>query len=92
MKLIDQAGLAETRDRRGIVIRIRIRIFILYTAGLSLLEERTIRGTGGKGVVVGSSGWEKRGSLGENERGEDEERGQRAEKERIQGHSERACQ
>ena len=71
MKLVDQAGLAETRDRRGIVIR----ILILYTAGLSLLEERTIRGTGGKGMVVGSSGWEKRGSLGENGRGEDEERG-----------------
>lgn len=71
MKLVDQAGLAETRDRRGIVIH----ILILYTAGLSLLEERTIRGTGGKGMVVGSSGWEKRGSLGENGRGEDEERG-----------------
>lgn len=62
MKLVDQAGLAETRDTRGMVIR----ILILYTAGLSLLKERTIRGTGGKSVVVGSSGWEKRGGLGEN--------------------------
>ena len=86
MELVDQAGLAEARNRRSMIV--------LYTAGLSLLEERTIRGTGGKAmvVVVGSSGWEKRVCLGENGREEEDERGERAEKERIQGHSERVCQ